>query len=306
MNSGASEPVLVGLDWGTTSMRAYLIGAQGNVLDRLVAAEGIMQVPDGDFEAVFERLLAPWVTTHRVPLIASGMITSRNGWLETPYLPVPSGSEQLSDALLSLRTAGGCLLHFVTGVTSNHNGAPDVMRGEETQIAGAVEDGLDEGIFVLPGTHSKWITVCGGRIVEFETFMSGEIYAALCAHTILGTLMNDSPFNDQGFREGVAIGLDAGPKLLHTLFHVRTMPLFGRISEDKVADYLSGILIGSEIHGATSNQVMDEPVTIIGRDDLSDRYAIALQVLGQHSVRAPDDIVARGHFAIATSAGLLS
>lgn len=263
-------------------------------------------MPDGDFEAVFERLLDPWITATRVPLIASGMITSRNGWLETPYLPVPSGSEQLSDALLSLRTAGGCLLHFVTGVTSTHNGAPDVMRGEETQIVGAVEAGLNEGIFVLPGTHSKWITVRSGRIVDFETFMSGEIYAALCAQTILGTLMNDSPFNDEGFREGVSIGLDAGPKLLHTLFHVRTMPLFGRISEDKVADYLSGILIGSEIHGATSNQVMDEPVTIIGRDDLSDRYAIALQVLGQHSVRAPDDIVARGHFAIASSAGLLS
>lgn len=305
MNLVASDPTLIGIDWGTTSLRAYLMGTQGEVLDRLVVPEGIMQVPDKDFEGVFERLLDPWVKTHSVPLIASGMITSRNGWLETPYLPVPSGAEHLADALVPLLTAAGSVLHFVTGVTTSHEGAPDVMRGEETQIVGAVEAGFNEGICVMPGTHSKWVTVRGGCIEDFATFMSGEVFEALRAHTILGTLMSEGAFSEEGFREGVAAGLDAGPKLLHTLFHVRTMPLFGKITEDKVADYLSGMLIGAEIHGATSNQVIADPITIIGRDDLADRYAIALQVLGQQSRRAPDDIVARGHFAIATSAGLL-
>lgn len=307
MNLVASDPVLIGMDWGTSSLRAYLISTQGEVLDRVVAGEGIMQVVDGDFERVFERLVEPWLMKNRVPVIASGMITSRNGWLETAYLPVPSGAEDLAEALVPVPTAQGSDLRFVTGLTTtSHLGAPDVMRGEETQIVGAVETGLDERIFVMPGTHSKWVSVRGGCIENFETFMSGEIYAALCHHTILGTLMNDSPFNEEGFREGVAAGLDAGSKLLHTLFHVRTMPLFGKISEDKVNDYLSGMLIGAEIQGATGQTLMDIPVTIVGRDDLADRYAIALHVSGKQSTRAPDDIVAHGHFAIATSAGLLS
>lgn len=304
MNLVASDPTLIGIDWGTSSLRAYLIGAQGEVLDRLVAPEGIMQMPDKNFEGVFERLIGPWVKAHRVPLIASGMITSRNGWIETPYLSAPSGVEQLADALVPIPTAGGSVLHFVTGMTISHNGAPDVMRGEETQIVGSVEAGSDEGMFVMPGTHSKWVSVRGGRIEDFSTYMSGEIFKVLCGHTILGTLMSDSAFSEEGFREGVAVGLDAGPKLLHTLFQVRTMPLFGKISEDKVADYLSGMLIGAEIHGATGNRVIDDPISIVGRDDLADRYAIALQVLGQKSVRAAEDIVARGHFSIATTAGL--
>ncbi|MFK7862077.1 MAG: 2-dehydro-3-deoxygalactonokinase [Granulosicoccus sp.] len=306
MNLVASDPVLIGVDWGTSSLRAYLISAQGDVLDRVVVAEGIMHVADGKFECVLQRLIEPWISEYSVPVIASGMITSRNGWLETAYLPVPSGAKELAEALVPVPTAKGLVLSFVTGLTTNHSGPPDVMRGEETQIVGAVEAGLDECVFVMPGTHSKWVSVRGSCIVSFETFMSGEIYAALRSHTILGALMNDSPFNEEGFREGVAAGLDAGAKLLHTLFHVRTMPLLGKISEDKVADFLSGMLIGAEINGATEQTLIDMPVVIVGRDDLADRYAIALQVSGKQSACAPDDIVARGHFSIAASAGLLS
>lgn len=317
MIEAASAPVLIGLDWGTSSFRAYLMGAQGELLDRLVASEGIMQVPNKDFKGVFKRFLDPWLSNYSVPVVASGMITSRNGWLETPYLPVPSGAEQLADALVQVQVqttvhesgplpkSGESVLHLITGLTTNPNDTPDVMRGEETQIVGAVEAGLRDGTFVMPGTHSKWVSVQGGRIEEFATYMSGEIYEVLCSHTILGTLMSDSAFSEDGFRQGVTAGLDAGPTLLHTLFSVRTLPLFGKIAEDKVADYLSGMLIGAELHGATLDRTINDPIIIVGRGDLADRYAIALQVLGVQSTRAPDNIVARGHFAIATSAGLI-
>jgi len=164
---------------------------------------------------------------------------------------------------------------------------------------------MSDGTVVLPGTHSKWVQVSGGSIEGFETFMSGEIYAALRSHTILGRLMNDSPFHEQGFREGVVAGLEASCRLLHKLFHVRTMPLFGQIPEDCVADYLSGMLIGAEISGASPLSTNDGPVIIIGRDDLADRYAVALDVSGMQCVRAPNDIVASGYFAIANCAGLL-
>lgn len=306
MNLVASDPALIGIDWGTSSFRAFLIGAQGEVLDSVFSPKGIMHVPDKDFEDVLRRLLDSWVSTYRVPLIASGMITSRNGWVETPYSPVPSGAKALADALVPIPSSDGLDLRFVTGVTCEHKGAPDVMRGEETQIVGAVEAGLSDGIFVMPGTHSKWVTVDNGMIVDFATSMTGEVFEALRSHTILGTLMIDGPFNEPGFRQGVAAGLEAGSNLLNTLFHVRSMPLFKKIDADMVADYLSGILIGAEIRGSTSDSVLDGTITIVGRDDLAERYDIALQVSGQESQRAPDDSVARGHFAIANCAGLLS
>ena len=306
MNLDVSKASLIGLDWGTSSLRAFLIDKHGAVLDRLHTNEGIMQVTEGDFEGVLARFLQPWDFKHSVPLIASGMITSRNGWVETPYLPVPTGADQLAEALIHLPLASGALLHFVTGVLDEHEDAPDVMRGEETQIAGAVEAGLLDGICVMPGTHSKWVTIRSGRIVNFETVMTGEVFEALHRHTILGKLMKDGEFSDEGFREGVTAGLNAGQRLLHSLFRVRTLPLFEKLDENKVADYLSGMLIGAEINSAVSSQQINgEPITIIGREDLAKRYAIALQVSGYKSTHTPEDIVARGHFGIAKAAGLL-
>ena len=300
-----SSASLVGIDWGTSSLRAFLIDDQGKVIDYLQRPEGIMQVQDDDYEGVLSRLLSPWAENNRLPVIASGMITSRNGWIETPYLAVPTGVTQLADNLHKVPVSSGRPLYFVTGVETNHSGAPDVMRGEETQIAGAVEFGLVNGICVMPGTHSKWVTIRDGQIVNFETLMSGEVFEALRSHTILGKLMTNNAFSEDGFRQGVASGLESGVRLLHTLFHVRTLPLFGKIKESKVEDYLSGMLIGAEIQGATSGRSIDDPITIIGRDDLADRYAIALEVSGLQSIRAPEDIASAGYFAIAKAAGLL-
>ncbi len=306
MNSAASEPALIGIDWGTSSLRAFLIGSEGDVLDSVCSAQGIMHVENRDFDSVLHGLIEPWVGVKDLPVIASGMITSRNGWVETPYVKVPSGADDLADALVPLETAEGVTVRFVTGMTTEHDGAPDVMRGEETQIVGAWAMGMGDGVFVMPGTHSKWITVSDGRIEDYATFMTGEVFGALRAHTILGTLMVEAPFNEEGFHQGVESGLVSGANLLHELFHVRTLPLFGRISEEMAADYLSGMLIGAEIRAANAKLMQGEVVTIVGRDDLTDRYDIALGLAGLESRRAPDNIVARGHFLIAKSAGLLS
>jgi len=154
------------------------------------------------------------------------------------------------------------------------------MRGEETQVVGASVAGMDNGVFVMPGTHSKWVSVVGGRIENYKTFMTGEVFGALRSHTILGTLMVAGPFNKQGFRKGVQTGLKSGTNLLHELFYVRTMPLFGKIATEMVADYLSGMLIGAEIAAEMSGKDFDGSVAIIGRGDLADRYEIALDEAG--------------------------
>jgi 2-dehydro-3-deoxygalactonokinase len=179
------------------------------------------------------------------------------------------------------------------------------MRGEETQIIGASSLGLSEGMFVMPGTHSKWVQVADGKIVDFSTYMTGEIFSALKEHTILGTLMKEDAFSEDAFEMGVKSGLSGESNLLHSLFHVRTLPLMGKIPKVATADYLSGLLIGTEVAAATGELKDVGTITVVGRSDLSDRYEIALRTAGFDSRRAPDDIVAKGHFLIARAAGLV-
>lgn len=305
MNSAVSEPALVGIDWGTSSLRAFLIGAEGEIIDGVSSPEGIMHVPGKGFEAVLDRLVDRWTAKADLPILASGMITSRNGWVETPYAALPLGACGLGRSLVRHRVASGAVIHFVTGAATEHDGRPDVMRGEEAQIIGAAALGLCEGMFVMPGTHSKWVRVADGEIVDFATYMTGEIFAALKWHTILGTLMKDGNFAEGAFVAGVKAGFADASKLLHSLFHVRTLPLMGKISEDATADYMSGLLIGAEIAAAKGEEENVGMITIVGRSDLSDRYETALRTMGLESQRAPDDIVAKGHFLIARAAGIL-
>ncbi len=305
MNSAAYKAKFIGIDWGTSSLRAYLIDAQGVVLETLSTADGIMQVQGSEFETTLLRLLEPWLTVSPLPVIASGMITSRNGWMETPYLSLPATTRDLATALQAVSTSREVDLHFVTGLAANLNGTPDVMRGEETQVIGAIDKGLVNAVIVLPGTHSKWVTVRKGCIDAFTTYMSGELFATLSQHTILGKLMKASDFNEAGFSRGVNDGYSAGSQLLSRLFHVRTLPLFELLGEEQVSDYLSGMLIGAEIHAAIDSGVGEDQITIIGKHDLADRYALALQMLEKNIHRADDHIVARGHYAIAKSAELI-
>lgn len=304
MRSSESEPCLIGIDWGTSSLRAFLIGNHGEVLDTVSAPQGIMQVGDRDFDPIFERVVRPWLEHRALPIVASGMITSRNGWRETPYIRVPSGAEELAKHLVRHQSSSGIELWFVTGLTTERDGAPDVMRGEETQIVGATAAGMGDGIYVMPGTHSKWISVLGGKIEDYSTYMTGELFGVLKAHTILGTLMVEGPFNDTGFKLGVEASLAGAGDLLHRLFRVRTLPLFGRIGTEMAADYLSGMLIGDEIRAAAGN-FGSTTVTIVGGSDLAQRYARAFELAGLNSRMAPDNIAALGHFMIAREAGLL-
>ena len=206
MNRSYSKtPTLIALDWGTTSLRAYLLDANGDTLEKQSAPLGILKIPNQNFDTAFEELCGPWLNNglEAAPILASGMIGSRQGWLEAPYVPCPAGIDQLAETLVSLVSQTGHRVSIVPGLsTENSAGAPDVMRGEETQIIGALTRDGSRQIFVLPGTHSKWVEAIDNKIVRFATFMTGEIFAVLSEHSILGRTMKGYADDVDGFRHG--------------------------------------------------------------------------------------------------------
>jgi 2-dehydro-3-deoxygalactonokinase len=305
-----SPTALIGLDWGTTSFRAYRLDGAGAVLEAKSAPAGILKVAQGDFERVFEREVGPWLAAAPgLPVIASGMITSRQGWVEVLYCPCPAGSDEIARALVRHDTAAGRTIHFVPGLSNiGADGVPDVIRGEETQIIGEVDHAPGRRLLVLPGTHSKWALVEDGRLTWFATFMTGELYGVLKEHSILGRLMAGEAADEAAFRRGLAYGGGARGGLLRRLFSARTLALFGQLPASAVGAYLSGLLIGSEV--AEALDCLEEPpsgreITLIGSSDLTGRYLTAIEAAGLRGRRAADDAAARGLFLIARAAGLV-
>jgi 2-dehydro-3-deoxygalactonokinase len=297
-----SATALLGLDWGTTSARAYRIGADGAVLDTRSGPYGVQQVRDGEFEPALAALLGDWAGL-AVPRLACGMIGSRQGWREAPYCSAPASVADLARGVVRV---GNPQLHIVPGVsTRDAAGVPDVMRGEETQILGAVGDAAD-AVVVLPGTHSKWAHVRAGRIESFVTYLTGELYAALLDHTILGRLATAAAqFDAQSFARGAGRGL-AGGALAHDVFGARTLALFGELAAAGVADWLSGLLIGAEIAAARNAAPGVGSVHVVATDALAMRYRAALAQAGWRAVAAPDHAAAHGLWRLACHAGLVA
>lgn len=294
---------LIAIDWGTSSFRAWALAADGTVLAETREGQGILAVPDGDFDCAFQAALGPWLRPG-LPVIAAGMITSRNGWVETPYLPLPLDAGRLAGALVRHRTRAGHEIHFVTGAALDGD-FPDVMRGEETEVIGQIAATGQDGLFVLPGTHSKWVRVEGGRITGFQTCMTGEAFAILRQHSILGRLMapGGAGLDLPAFQRGV-VAAKAPGALLARVFSARSLALFDRLQPGEIADYLSGLLIGDEIR-AGLQAAAGLPVTIIGRGDLAGRYAHAFDGFGIAASVAPEGMNRRGLYDIAKRGGLI-
>ena len=294
---------LIGLDWGTTNARGFRFAVDGGLVETRERPLGILQVKDGAFAAAFATLVGDWRdAAPDAPVLMCGMIGSRQGWHEATYATLPAGGADLAATLARVPGVAGDV-RIVPGATgAGLAGAPDVMRGEETQIVGALESGESgDALFVLPGTHSKWVEVRGGRIQRFATFMTGEVYAALRGHTILGRLMADGAEDEAGFAAGLARAREPGG-LLHHLFSARTLGLFDRLKADALAPYLSGLLIGHEIAAARA-AFGDGAVAIVGGATLARRYAAALGPSAR--TIAGEASAARGLWRIARAAGLV-
>lgn len=297
---------LIALDWGTSNLRACLLGERGEVLASRSAAGGIMAVPgsgEGRFEAVLRTLCSDWMEGARLPLIASGMIGSRQGWREAAYLDCPAAPAAAAAQLTRVALQGGGTLHIVPGlICTGAHGEADVMRGEETQLWGAA---LEAGqCCVLPGTHSKWAWVgAQGAIERFQTYMTGELYAVLVGHSILGKLMQPGSDDEAAFAEGARLGLAEPAQLPHLLFATRTSGLTGRRAPTALPDFLSGLLIGTEIGSARQRGAPAE-VVVLGAEALFKRYEQALGLAGIVARPAPADATVRGQWRLAVAAGL--
>jgi 2-dehydro-3-deoxygalactonokinase len=275
---------MIAVDWGTSSFRAFLLH-DGNVTDRISSANGILHVDN--FAETLRTAIAPWLASGERHILMSGMIGSRQGWVEAAYLPCPAAPDSIA-AALTVVPFEGCDVRIVPGLSAlDAAGQPEVMRGEETQIIGAGATGL----VCLPGSHSKWARVAGdGTITGFETYFSGEAFAALRSATILGRMMDDAPHDPTAFDEGLAHSAAPG-HLLHHLFAVRTRGLMGKLEATSSASYLSGLLIGHEIRAAMP---VHGEVTLLGNATLSALYAHAITQCGGTATIGPEDSAAYG------------
>lgn len=283
---------MIGIDWGTSSFRAFRLADDGTVRERRQAPRGIMSVADGKFAEVVREFAGDWIRDGETHILLSGMIGSRQGWRESKALPCPAGVGDLARALTPVPFEGAQVFIVPGLFTHDAEGTPEFIRGEETQIAGLLPVIGNSGLVCLPGTHSKWALVEGGEIAAFTTYMTGEAFAALSKHTILGRLMQGEAVDENAYLRGVARSMDAGG-LLHHLFGARTLVLAGEMPETATWSYLSGLLIGHEMRSALSTYP-DEIVHLVGEAHLCALYAHTLDVYERESVIRPEEAAVLG------------
>lgn len=270
-------------DWGTTNRRAWAVDRDGAVLDHRKDDQGLLGVKDRQFEPSFRAFVGDWLKTAApaAPIIMAGMVGSKLGWREAPYLDTPCAFGDLAGALTVLPDLDGHPVRIVPGVANRAPGNADVMRGEECQLYGLWLADRDDRFCVLPGTHSKWAEIRGEGIEAFRTYMTGEVFAQLTASGTIAQLMRrDAPHDASAFRHGIEASefVSAGG-LLNRLFGIRAQGLFAQIEPEAVASHLSGLLIGAEIRDALS-MAHDRPVEVIGSPNMIGLYVEALTAIG--------------------------
>jgi len=265
--AGGARVAVIAVDWGTSSLRVYRLDPIGRILQSRTSDQGILNVASGQFARVLEEQIAGWNET---PILMSGMVGSRQGWREAPYVQCPAGFDEIAAQLVEVRPGAW----IVPGLSCRDaSGVPDVMRGEEVQILGSSA----EGTVCLPGTHSKWVVVENGRIERFSTFMTGEVYALLRQHSILGRMMEEGEPDAGAFADGVKRSGEGGG-MLHHLFGVRTRGLMGELGGAAAASYLSGIVIGHELRAQDAREF-----SVLGTAELAALYQRAAALLGMNA-----------------------
>ena len=271
----------VAVDWGSTNRRIFHIAADGRVISRSNDDRGLRAITD--FPAEVDRLRS---NAGALPLLLAGTIGSNRGWVEVPYVPTPA---RLADVAVGvLQVADGVAI--VPGVSFADPLRPDVMRGEEVQVLGALALGLiDDGLVCLPGTHSKWVAVNDGAIASFRTVMTGDIFAALQSASVLADLLVDVPACDGVFALGVDHGLETND-LTAELFTTRARVLTAGMTRADAASRISGLLIGADVRIGLGHRRADV-VPLIGTSGLCERFALALQRAGREAMIIDGDTV---------------
>lgn len=303
---GSTTSGLIGLDWGTSSLRAYWFDERGEVHATRHRPWGIRHLPAGGFDTALADIIDGWPS---LPRLACGMVGSRLGWREVPYVDLPADASALARGVCSVRCADGAELHLVPGL--RHAGAADVMRGEETQLVGALAlrpELSHDSDWILPGTHSKWACMRAGVVTDFRTFLTGELFALLRHDSILGAGIRDGAESLPAFVRGVLAARDsASAGGLSRLFSARGLLLGGQLACAEVSDYLSGLLIGEELRAnlAAGRLRPEQPPHLIGEATLCQRYRLAAESFHIHLPEPLLDATAHGLWLLACRIGLV-
>lgn len=282
------RPAWVAVDWGTTHLRLWLMADDDRVLDRRSSDRGMGGLQRDEFEPVLAGLLADVLPENGIlPVVCCGMVGARQGWVEAPYAACPCNPSAANEAVTIEAADGRLSVSILPGVKQLD--PPDVMRGEETQIAGLLFDTPDfAGAVCLPGTHSKWAKIATGRIETFRTFMTGELFALLSKQSILRHSVGETGSDDKAFAEAVAHALENPALVTGELFAVRAATLLNGTSPASGRARLSGLLIGAEIAGARTFWQENETV-VIGESALAKAYRDALTIAGAFVRTVPGD-----------------
>jgi 2-dehydro-3-deoxygalactonokinase len=286
------------VDWGTSRFRAFVVEGE-RIVDRVASEEGISALREGQHRDVFFKHCRHWLEREPdAPVALVGMVGSKEGWRMAPYAQCPAGPADIARAMIEVEIGGGREARIVPGLSCEPEpGAVDVMRGEETLCFGA---GVADGLVCLPGTHPKWVEMRGGRIARFATYFTGEMYALLRHHSMVGRPATE-PEDPAGFERGLEAAERNGGRsgarvgLLHLIFGARAAAVTGRLPGAEVGPYISGLLTGDELNGAFSLFEKPAEVTVIGGEE---RVALFSGALARHGVAAvtkdPEDALVAG------------
>jgi len=278
----------IAVDWGSTSFRAYLMDEHLDCVDKRSNGNGVFNI-NGSFADVFQDACDQWISQDNVTeVLLAGMAGSRNGWRETSYSLCPVNASAHRQASLEIDSDFDFSIHVLPGVqTSSPCGFPDVMRGEEVQLFGALTDlNLKDAVVCLPGTHSKWVDMNNNNVKSFATLMTGEVFALIREHSSVGVLVNDTNFDEKSFLQGVSDQrsgtkqLKSSVGLTHSLFSVRARAVSNSLQVDSGYSYLSGLLLADEITTALSMFDERKELVLISDDKLSRPYQLALNAFG--------------------------
>lgn len=272
---------IVGVNWGSSNFRAYRIAADGSALDEFAAPAGVALLDRTGMAAQMDALVARW--PDHGPIYASGMIGSNIGWVEVPYAEAPAGLAEMAGAAMPAQI-GSAPVRIVPGIACRRafDGGPDILRGEEIELLGLSALAGVDGLVALPGTHTKWARVEGGRIADFFTSMSGEIFDRLTAQGLLASIVEGEARDGGAFLEGVAAGSARGLGLGTLLFGARARVIRGELLRADAASYIRGLLIGSELADALAvhPDLARASVPLVGNGPLCRLYASALASIG--------------------------
>lgn len=271
-------PAWIAVDWGTTNLRAWAMGAGGRVLAEAQSDEGMSKLARDGFEPALLRLISPWLGVGRTPVVACGMVGSRQGWCEAPYRVAPCAPLDPAGQVLAPSSDPRIEVRIAPGL--KQVSPADVMRGEETQIAGALRLMPQyDGVFCLPGTHSKWVHVSAGEVVSFQTFMTGELFALLSEASVLRHAMGGEGWDDAAFDAAVSDAISRPERIAARVFTLRAESLIAGLGPASARARLSGLLIGIEL-AAARPYWLGQRVTLIGAEKLSALYSRALLAQG--------------------------